>query len=178
MLPEQAPESMDSFKEGWEAFLYKYRFQIIIFLLGAIVVGLGLFFAKGGQFGGSAKIQVLETTTESQEGFPEIVVEIAGRVEKPGVYKLPRNSRVEDLLLVAGGLSANSDRVWVEKTLNRAGVLSDGQKIYIPSVSEQSGVVSANFSGVKAGANDSQGSGTPGTININTASQNQLESLS
>ena len=52
--------------------------------------------------------------------------------EKPGVYRLSQDDRIDDALIVAGGVSASADREWMEKFLNRAAKLSDGQKIYIP----------------------------------------------
>ena len=48
----------------------------------------------------------------------------------PGVYKLPRDSRIHDLLVVSGGLSDLADREWAAVNLNLAAKLSDGQKIH------------------------------------------------
>jgi len=141
------------------------------------LLGLGVFLVKEAGFNSSDKIQVLDATTDDQNSHQEIIVEIAGEVEKPGVYRLPKNSRVEDLLLVAGGLSVNSDRVWVEKALNRVSILTDGQKIYIPAVGEQFIDQGANFSGSGGNGNVYKGSSLSGLININTASQKLLESL-
>ena len=75
-------------------------------------------------------------------------------------------------MVLAGGLSADADRTWVEKTLNRAAKISDGQKIYIPSISEKLEVKSQNL-----------GTGTAGNslidslVNINTASLSELDKL-
>ncbi|MBO5140175.1 MAG: SLBB domain-containing protein, partial [Peptococcaceae bacterium] len=52
----------------------------------------------------------------------EIVVHIAGAVEKPGVYRLTEGQRVEDALQKAG-IADNAD----SDALNRAAVLFDGQ---------------------------------------------------
>ena len=119
----------------------------------------------------------MEATTEAQNASPEIVVEIAGEVEKPGVYKLPRDSRIEDLLVSAGGVSSSADRQWMEKTLNRAAKLFDGQKIYIPSVGEQSTVGSAkNTSECQTVSSDFSGQ-QGGLVNINLASLKELDAL-
>jgi len=148
---------------------------IVIILLGLILVGFGVFLFKTGVFNNNTKVEVLNSTTETQNSSQEIVVEIAGSVEKPAVYKLPQNSRVDDLLIVAGGLSVDADRGWVEKNINRASLLKDGQKIYIYSQSE---VGSAKESGgikldqVVLGASDSH------LVNINTASLSELDKLS
>lgn len=66
----------------------------------------------------------------------EVVIDISGEVMKTGVYKLKNGSRIEDVLIMAGGLSAKADRDWVDKNLNRAEKVYDGQKIYIPKVGE------------------------------------------
>ena len=61
----------------------------------------------------------------------EIVVHVAGAVKKPGVYTLLEGQRVEDAINLAG-LSETAD----VDALNRAAVLSDGQKIIVPTVGE------------------------------------------
>lgn len=158
-------------------FFFRFRYAILIFLLGAILTGAGLFISQNEKDGERDQLEVLTGATEAQNEGSEIVVEIAGEVERPGVYKLPKNSRVEDLLVVAGGVSPNADRNWMEKSLNRAARLSDGQKIYLLAVGEQSGVSSAKISGVSDSSGGSWGSGGSGLININSASQKELESL-
>lgn len=160
-----------------DEFLQKYHKNIIFLLFGVILVGLGLFFSKIGVFDSKDKIEILNNTTEPQNTVSEIIVEISGSIEKPGVYKLSGNSRVEDLLIVSGGISASADRDWVSKNINRASKLVDGQKIYIYSQSE---VASAKESGgIKL---DQQVLGESNTnfnnlININTASLEKIMEL-
>ena len=158
-------------------FFFRFRYVILIFLLGAILTGVGLFISQNETDGEKNQVEVLTGATEAQNDGSEIVVEIAGEVERPGVYKLPKNSRVEDLLVVAGGVSGRADRGWMEKSLNRAAKLADGQKIYIPAVGEQSIGSSANNLGVSAGSGTVRGSGSTSAININTASLKELDSL-
>lgn len=148
-------------------FFFKFRYPILIFLVGALLTGLGLFVSKNDIGDAGEKVEVLTETTEAQDDSLEIVVEIAGEVVSPGVYSLPKNSRIEDLLVAAGGVSLNADRDWMEKSLNRAAHITDGQKIYIPAVGEQ---------GLRP-SGDSRGSGGSGLININSATQKELESL-
>ena len=62
----------------------------------------------------------------------QVMVDVAGAVEKPGLYKLTSGSRIGDALVMAGGLSAAADREWVAKSINLAEVLKDGGKVYIP----------------------------------------------
>jgi competence protein ComEA len=158
---------------NWNELFFKYRFQILFFLIGAILIGLGLLLVKDSRIT-SSKIEVLESTTEGLGEDLEIVVEVAGAVERPGVYKLTKGVRIEDALISAGGISADADRIWMEKSLNRAAKLIDGQKIYIPRKDEQiSGVSTSNLGGYQT-ISSSQGSGL---VNVNAASQKELESL-
>ena len=147
-----------------EQIIYKYRFLITLSLIALSLIGFGLFLFRSGVFE-STKIEVLET--ETTKDSQELVVEISGSVEKPGVYKLAASSRVEDLLILAGGLSASADRNWVETNLNRAAKLTDGQKIYIPKQGEVQ--ISTQTSSVSGFSTQ--------IISINTASSSQLESL-
>jgi len=112
-----------------------------------------------------------------EKGVESIVVEIAGAVEKRGVFKLPQGSRVQDLLILAGGLSPDADRAWVEKHVNLAAKLNDGQKIYIPSKSEQSSQKSAKNNPGEEEHSESVMGSMQTLVNINTASQKELESL-
>jgi competence protein ComEA len=160
-----------------EEFFLRNKFVLGTFLLGLILIGLGVFLYKDRSLGGKAKIEILESSTEAQNAEKTLVVEIAGAVIKPGVYELKAGSRVEDLLVKAGGFSENADRVWVERYVNRATSLTDGQKVYIGSVDEQTNVLSANNSGNNQSASTVQGSGESTLININTASFQELDSL-
>jgi competence protein ComEA len=157
---------------NFEEFLFKYRYYLLVFLSGLILIGFGAFFWQNKSHLSSNKVEVLEGTTESQE-TSFLVVEITGAVEKPGVYKLPQNSRTEDLLVMAGGFSADADRNWVDKNINRAAKLSDGQKVYI----YQSGVLSAENSGQYQSASGTWGSGQENLVNINAAGLSELDEL-
>lgn len=99
-----------------------------------------------------------------------IFIDIEGAVVKPGLYKLPQDSRIQDALIAAGGLSVSANREYIAKNLNLAIKLTDGAKIYIPSIGEavtESSVLNAS----------SQVGNVSGLININNSSQSQLEAL-
>ena len=152
-----------------DAFFFKYRYYIFILLLGVILIGLGVFASKKATTSPS-KVVVEESA--------DVVAEVAGEVLKPGVYKLTNGARVEDLIVMAGGLTAGADRNWIDKNLNRAAKLTDGQKVYIPAASSQSVVLSAKSNGENqtiSTPNSTQGSGQ---VNINSASAQELDALS
>lgn len=145
---------------------------LLICLVGLVLVGLGvvLFRVGGGGGGTSDKVEVLESATQGQEAGSEIVVEIAGEVEKPGVYKLSDGARIDDLLIAAGGVSAGADREWMDKTLNRAAKLTDGQKVYIPKINDEVVPLRQGFAGQGEMVRN-------GLTNINTADLKTLDFL-
>ncbi len=107
-----------------------------------------------------------QTKVEAPQSSSLIVVDIEGAVINAGVYKIPSDSRVVDALAVAGGLSQEADRDYVQKSINLAKKVTDGLKIYIPRVGEQilsESTINSNSSGP--------------VMNINSASQKDLESL-
>lgn len=103
---------------------------------------------------------------------PKIVIHIIGEINSPGILYLDCNSRIADAITAAGGTTNIAD---INK-VNLAYELQDGQKIYIPSIYDEdiSDYVTDN-----AGNNvlDSSSSPKSNTININTATQSELESL-
>jgi len=105
---------------------------------------------------------------ESQEASGSgIYVDLSGAVMRPGLYHLKPGSRVNDLLVAGGGLSASADRDWFSKSVNLAQKLEDGIKFYIPYVGNGGAVDSGEVAGVYQGK-----------VNINLASKTELETLS
>lgn len=115
-------------------------------------------------------VEIIKGTDNTNE-LGKIFVDVAGEVQKPGVYKLPSGGRVGDALVAAGGLAAGADREWVAKNMNLAEEVKDGRKIYIPEKSDNQNTQSTS----KSDLSENQ---TNGLININTASQAELEKLS
>lgn len=108
----------------------------------------------------------------------EVVVQAAGAVREPGVYRLDAGSRVDDLVTAAGGLASNAD----PDRVNLAAPLADGQRVWLPRQGEDEPPE------IVAGSNPSPPVGPAGTagaaptegapIDINTASAVELEALS
>ena len=95
-----------------------------------------------------------------------VVVEIRGEVVKPGVYTLPEDGRVGQLIEAAGGVTAHADLGRV----NLARRLEDGEQVVVPSV----GAVVPAGSPVAVIDPPVEASGP---LNVNTASAAELETL-
>lgn len=121
----------------------------------------------------SVSTDMAEYIREDKTDEPQhICVYICGEIEKPGVYELLDGSRLYELINKAGGLSEKAS----ESFLNQAEVLSDGQKVYVPSVLEVSkGTVTAD--GDTSGADKNRESGSS-PVNINSAGVDELCSIS
>ncbi len=163
-------------KENLNLFFLKYRLQIILILVGLIIIGSGFVLQEKVNLDKS-KIEVLgNVSTTSADINKNIVIEIGGAVQNPGVYKLVLGSRVEDALIASNGFTGNADRVWVDKYLNRAAKLIDGQKIYIPF--QQSESLSADNVDTQSSVAQSVSTSDSNLININTATAGDLDTLS
>lgn len=104
----------------------------------------------------------------------EMVVQAAGAVGRPGVYRLPEGSRVDDLVREAAGLTpeADPDRV------NLAAPLHDGERIWIPRVGEEDAPeVVAGSGGGPAPPGGDGSAAAAGPVNLNTATASDLEAL-
>lgn len=114
-----------------------------------------------------------------QESAPSSwVVYITGAVKKPGVYTIPAGARVYQALEYAGGFASNSD----QEAVNLAAPLEDGAHIRFPKIGESSPAPSAAGAAQGTAANrqsvsTKSSSAQNGAININKASQQELESL-
>jgi len=98
-------------------------------------------------------------------------VHVAGAVVRPGVVELPPGSRVIDAVEAAGGARPEADL----DRLNLAAPLADGQRVAVAKVGEPPPVLDPGAAATGASAGGSAGSGGP--LDLNTATQQQLEEL-
>ncbi|KKU12223.1 MAG: hypothetical protein A2126_03255 [Candidatus Woykebacteria bacterium GWB1_45_5] len=139
-----------------------YQVSLILALLGFTLLGAGLSIAKFSRQSSDPQF----ISAQGDQNGEEIVVDIAGAVNKPGVYSLPAGSRVSEAVDKASGLSGEADKAWVAQNLNFAAKLADGQKIYIPAIGQAGKVDTGTVAGQAAGK-----------ININTAPSGELDTL-
>ncbi len=159
-------------------------------LAGVVLAGLVLF----GYVGVSAYFAKTDMVPqeETKPLVPTVIaVEAAGAVVNPGVYEVDMNARVADLLALSGGLSQDADSAWVAKNINLSLVLEDAQKVYVPFVWEVAEQQSLQVPIQLAASSPPQSTSTSISsvtdkqatadkeigINVNSASQSELESL-
>lgn len=167
-----------------EKIFKNYRYPLILLLLGLIVIGFAVLSYKGVNIFGSnnSKVEVIVNSPIPTDLETKVVIEIAGAVKIPGVYEFQAGARVDEAINRAGGLDETSDEIWVSKNVNRAARLVDGQKIYIFTESEissgkQTDVASAKDERGELTISNTTLENSTGIININSASQKELESL-
>jgi competence protein ComEA len=143
----------------------KYQLALILGLLGVLFVGLGILYPR---LSLPKKEEInFESAKETQES--KIKVDVSGAVKNPGVYDLEEGARVLDAIYSAGGFSDQVDNAWLAKSLNLAASVTDGQKIYINTLSDSSNTLGSNIAGVES---------KQGKVNINSASASELDTLS
>lgn len=149
--------------------------NIVVVVLGAVglvLMGVGLL----QYLRPSEPIVEIIAGENGGEDSGQIVVDVSGSVENPGVYRLGSDARIGEALTSAGGLASTADRVWVSRFVNLAAPVTDGMKIYIPSRGEDTGGMVAGTQVV--GGGDVVGSQAgQGNVNINTASASELDTL-
>jgi competence protein ComEA len=127
--------------------------------------------AAGTPAGEAAPLRV-RGDEDAKGGGAELIVDVAGAVRRPGVYRLPAGSRVEDALRREGGAPPRADL----SAINRAAELEDGRQVLVPRRAGAGGAVAA--AGTSAGGAGVGGSAARGVpLNLNTATLEQLDEL-
>lgn len=91
----------------------------------------------------------------------DVVVDVAGAVVRPGVYRLPAGARVVDAIARAGGPAGDA----LVEGINRAARLTDGQQVMVPARGPDGSVAAAGTA-----ASD-------GPISLGSATVEQLETI-
>ena len=127
--------------------------------------GVALDLAKGPNAAAFNAFAEPSLTAQGATAAPALIVDVEGAVVEPGVHTVSAGGRVADAIAAAGGYSTEVDIAAAARALNLAEHLVDGQKIHVPARGEVT---------IIPGATSAPGGGL---IDINHASQEQLESL-
>lgn len=151
------------------------KVAVILLLLG-LIVALGItWYVSTPASTASTTIQqsvvntasvIAESPTNSNQGSGDLVAYIVGAIAHPGVYTLPTDARLYQLVQAAGGLLPSANAV----ALNLAAKLYDGEEIYVPSVGETPPAIVSDPTSVSTST-----TGTGSLVNINTASATTME---
>lgn len=107
----------------------------------------------------------------SGDARQEVLVHVAGAVERPGIIRLPAGSRVYQAIDAAGGVRADAE----VSAVNLAAELHDGTQILVPTTSQAAAGMIPQSPG-QASAHD-PGQAAAGRVNINSADAQQLDTL-
>jgi competence protein ComEA len=123
----------------------------------------------------SSSIPASSPTTSAASG---LVVHVAGAVVTPGLVTLPAGARVADAVAAAGGLRGDADG----DRINLAAPLSDGVRVFVPTVGQPDPAPAVGISGGATGSSGGTGSGPASSvpaapIDINTATAEELDAL-
>ncbi|NCV80140.1 MAG: hypothetical protein EBW25_05085, partial [Actinobacteria bacterium] len=146
---EQVHLAIESIRNWWFDLQYSQNQKRALLIIGVVLIVLSSVIVFRGNTEASATPEIVPITVAE----PEIFVDVAGAVNKPGVYSLSGKSRVIDAIKAAGDSAPGADL----STINLARILNDGEQIYVDST-----VV--NSSGVRVSQSIHSG-----PININRA---------
>ncbi|WP_304057676.1 helix-hairpin-helix domain-containing protein [Levilactobacillus namurensis] len=115
-------------------------------------------------------------TTASQSSATEVVVDVQGAVQRPGLYRFKSGMRVADAVREAGGLAERADR----QKINLATRLVDQQQLYLPKKGEKAPATNGSAPGPAGGSTPTSASsaGPDAPLNLNQATVTDLQKLS
>ncbi|HEU5215206.1 MAG TPA: SLBB domain-containing protein, partial [Gaiellaceae bacterium] len=90
-----------------------------------------------------------------------LVIDVAGAVRRPGLYRLRSGSRIDDAISAAGGATAKAQLA----TVNLAAPVADGEQIVVPG---------RGAAGVVAASPPAAGSSPSAPLDLNSATLEQL----
>ena len=98
-------------------------------------------------------------------GAERMYVDVVGAVRRPGLYRLPRGSRIADAVARAGGATRNAQL----ELVNVAAPIADGEQVVVPV----RGAAAVSSAGGSAAGEPAAG----GPVDLNSASAEQLDGL-
>jgi competence protein ComEA len=92
------------------------------------------------------------------------VIDVAGDVRRPGLYRLPSGSRIDDAIAAAGGATSKAQLAAV----NLAAPVADGEQVLVPG---------SGAGGAAAVPSPAAGASPSAPLDLNTATLEQLDAL-
>ena len=158
------------------------EYKKILSIIGGVLAVIVIILVGRGMMASSTKEKVMVTnavnTTRVEETTTMIpqncYVDIKGEVLRPGVYEFSCESRVQELIKKAGGFTEEAD----ETKINLAQKITDQMQIIVPNLhSKQEGGVTEGNSEKGNLSNTTPSNSKQGTVNINTATLEELQTI-
>jgi len=171
---------MEGIIKTFEPILKKYRSEFVLTVVAILIAVISslIYFSGVNDTTDSQIITENKTVNPNQKIF----VDVSGCVIAPGVYEATFGARLNDLINLAKGLSDNCDREFFNRNFNLAKVVSDQEKVYVPSSWETgSGIFFEKqrsleyLEPVDVGSQETPPS--DGLIDINLATLEEIETL-
>jgi competence protein ComEA len=139
--------------------LTRRQVLVVAGALALVLVLAGKLLAGGGQARRVPTFPVAAAPRPSPP--PRLVVDVAGAVRRPGLYRLSQGSRIADAVARAGGATTGAALDGV----NLAAPLADGEQVVVPA------------RGASLAAGPAGASPTSGPVSLSTATEEQLDAL-
>ena len=158
------------------------EYKKILSIIGGVLAVIVIILVGRGMMASSTKEKVMVTnavnTTRVEETTTMIpqncYVDIKGEVLRPGVYEFSCESRIQEVIKKAGGFTEEAD----ETKINLAQKISDQMQIIVPNLhSKQEGGVTEGNSEKGNSSNSTPSNSKKGTVNINTATLEELQTI-
>ena len=141
------------------------RRQLFGVAAAAAVLLLLLIRHLGGSGSAAPAVTPVQPVARSEASSPKLlVVDVAGAVRRPGLYRLRPGSRIDDAIASAGGPTARAQL----GAVNLAAPIADGEQIVVPG---------RGVAGGAAASVPAAGSSSSAPLDLNSATLEQLENL-
>ena len=158
------------------------EYKKILSIIGGVLAVIVIIFVGRGMMASPTKEKVMVTnavnTTRVEETTTMIpqncYVDIKGEVLRPGVYEFSCESRIQEVIKKVGGFTEEAD----ETKINLAQKITDQMQMIVPNVhSKQEGGVTEGNSEKGNTSNTTPSNSKQGTVNINTATLEELQTI-
>ncbi|MES1038188.1 helix-hairpin-helix domain-containing protein [Peribacillus simplex] len=160
--------------------ILKRKMTKITVAVAIVAAGIYFFLQQGENpadtediFSISEKEAEIEKSENETAAEPLIIkVDVKGAVKSPGIFTAQAGDRVIDLISAAGSFTDKADK----NKVNFAQIVEDQMVIYVPEIGEE---VMGNLENIQVGSSgDAATKGASGgLVNLNTATQEDLETL-
>ncbi len=117
----------------------KYLPEIILLSVAIIVTIVSLIIYAGNNQIKEDVSNDFEASLSPKIKQADIFVDVSGAIKKPNLYQVKSGTRIKEVVDKAGGLSDDADVMYFNRNFNLARIVSDQEKIYIPSINEING---------------------------------------